>query len=69
MHAALQQAGYVLVQGSVEPSKAACELRSRIEQIIANVGKVCSMEVAAYAAANLVANVVNNEGLRRADIE
>ena len=31
MHAVLQQAGYVPVQGSVEPNEAACELRGLIE--------------------------------------
>ena len=31
MHAALQQAGYVLVQSSVEPNEAACELRGLME--------------------------------------
>ena len=33
MHAALQQAGYVLVQGSVEPNEAACELRGLKESL------------------------------------
>ena len=31
MHAALQQAGYLPVQGSVEPNEAACELRGLME--------------------------------------
>ena len=31
MHAALQQAGYVLVKSSVEPNEATCELRGLME--------------------------------------
>ena len=31
MHAVLQQAGYVLVQSSVEPNEATCELRGLME--------------------------------------